>query len=83
MAVHRVTVALTDQANSFAPYEFPSQAALDGNGGLILGDAALDYDTTIPLKTLFMYMAGIRRRPAFQQLTGITIPLSPERVLPS
>ncbi|KAF2964848.1 hypothetical protein GQX73_g8729 [Xylaria multiplex] len=52
------------------PYELPSEAALTGNGELIVGKRAIAIDMRIALKTILTYVAGIRRYSVLSNLPG-------------
>ena len=76
--IHRVPFTLS-QTHALNPqaaqgimtneYEFPALAALD-NGNLVIGKDTLTQDITFPLKTIFLYCAGITRPETLDALPG-------------
>lgn len=70
-----MTVPRTGQTNSagLGIFEHPALAALEKDGKLSIGRNAGKSDLTIPLKTIFLYMAGIRRRSTLKELPGLPL----------
>lgn len=66
--IHRVTGPRSSQMGT-GIFEFPATFALE-NGRLALGKDVVKKDVQISAKTVFLFVAGIRRRKALLDLPG-------------
>lgn len=73
--IHRVPALRKSNPTSAGNFEFPASASLEKDGTLSIGMDAVKSDITIPIKTIFMYMAGIRRKSIYKKLPGCIWPI--------